>query len=62
LDLRVNTIWAFKKKVLERIHDLEKKGRRPTASVWEEVVIVPKKATRKEKTTRAAVATDSRVP
>ena len=61
LDLRVNTIWAFKKKVLERIHDLEKKGRRPTASVWEEVVIVPKKAKRKPKTSHAAVASDGQI-
>ncbi|MEX2232285.1 MAG: 7TM diverse intracellular signaling domain-containing protein [Cyclobacteriaceae bacterium] len=43
LDLRVNTIWAFKRKVIERIHYLEKKGKKPTALVWEEVVMVPKK-------------------
>jgi hypothetical protein len=44
LNLRVNTIWGFKRKVLERIHDLEKKGNKPTASVWEEIILIPKKS------------------
>jgi len=39
LELRLNTVWAFKHKVAERIHELENKGKRPTASRWEEVVI-----------------------
>jgi two-component system, sensor histidine kinase LadS len=39
LQLRMNTVWAFRRKVSERIHELEKTGRRPTASRWEDVVI-----------------------
>jgi len=41
LDLRVNTLWSFKHKVAERILDLEKKGHKPHASRWDEVIIVP---------------------
>jgi hypothetical protein len=39
LDLRMNTIWGFRKKVLERIKELEVYGRQPTARRWEEVVL-----------------------
>lgn len=39
LDLRVNTIWSFKHKVAERIVDLEKKGKKPVASRWEEIIL-----------------------
>jgi predicted nucleic-acid-binding Zn-ribbon protein len=39
LDLRVNTVWAFKHKVLERVEELDKKGKRPSVSRWEDVVI-----------------------
>ncbi len=39
LDLRVNTVWAFKHKVQERIQELEKHGRKPTATRWEEVIL-----------------------
>ena len=39
LDLRMNTIWSFRKKVFERIEDLEGHGRRPTARRWEDVVL-----------------------
>jgi two-component system, sensor histidine kinase LadS len=39
LELRVNTVWAFRHKVAERIQDLEKKGKRPTISRWEEVIL-----------------------
>lgn len=39
LDLRVNTIWSFKHKVAERIAELEKKGKRPVASRWEEIIL-----------------------
>jgi hypothetical protein len=35
----VNTIWGFKHKVTERIADLEKKGKRPEASRWEEIIL-----------------------
>jgi two-component system, sensor histidine kinase LadS len=41
LDLRVNTLWAFRHKVAERIADLEKRGYRPHASRWEEVILLP---------------------
>lgn len=61
LDLRVNTIWAFKRKVLERIHSLEKKGKKPTASVWEEVVVVPKKIKSRLRSLSTAVETDEDV-
>jgi hypothetical protein len=40
LDLRVNTVWSFKHKILERLQELDKKGKRPTASKWEEVILV----------------------
>jgi two-component system, sensor histidine kinase LadS len=40
LDLRVNTVWSFKHKVIECIHDLEKKGKKPTVSRWEEVILI----------------------
>jgi hypothetical protein len=39
LDLRVNTLWGFKHKVIERLLELESRGRRPHASRWEEVII-----------------------
>ncbi|MEX1239272.1 MAG: 7TM diverse intracellular signaling domain-containing protein [Cyclobacteriaceae bacterium] len=41
LDLRMNTVWGFKKKVLERINHLEKHGKKPTASRWEDVILIP---------------------
>jgi two-component system, sensor histidine kinase LadS len=41
LDLRVNTVWSFKHKVLQRIEELEKRGKRPSASRWEEVILTP---------------------
>jgi two-component system, sensor histidine kinase LadS len=40
LDLRVNTLWGFKHKVAERISELEKGGKRPHASRWEEVILI----------------------
>jgi two-component system, sensor histidine kinase LadS len=39
LDLRVNTVWGFKHKVQERIHELEKHGKKPTLSKWEDVIL-----------------------
>jgi two-component system, sensor histidine kinase LadS len=54
LDLRVNTVWGFKHKVLDRIDQLEKHGRKPTASRWEEVILLPqttKALARKSKAT-----------
>ncbi len=41
LDLRVNTLWSFKHKVSEHIAELEKRGKRPRASRWEEVILLP---------------------
>jgi hypothetical protein len=41
LDLRVNTLWGFRHKVADRISELEKKGYRPNASRWEEVILLP---------------------
>jgi hypothetical protein len=39
LDLRANTIWSFKSKVNDRISELEKTGKRPTASRWEDIIL-----------------------
>jgi two-component system, sensor histidine kinase LadS len=41
LELRVNTIWAFKHKVHECIQELENKGVKTTTHKWQEVIIVP---------------------
>jgi two-component system, sensor histidine kinase LadS len=40
LDLRLNTVWGFKHKVLERLDYLESKGKRPSVSRWEEVILL----------------------
>lgn len=40
LDLRLNTVWAFRQKVQERLAELETHGLRPTASRWEEVILM----------------------
>jgi hypothetical protein len=39
LELRVNTVWGFKHKVIERIAELEKNGKKPIASRWEDVIL-----------------------
>lgn len=39
VDLRVNTVWSFKRKVTERIAELELRGKKPTANRWEDVVL-----------------------
>lgn len=41
LDLRLNTVWAFKHKVTERILELAQGGKKPNISKWEEVVLLP---------------------
>jgi len=46
LKLRTNTVWAFRHKVLERLTELEKKGKKPSASRWEEVILLPHHAKR----------------
>lgn len=54
--VRVNTIWSFKHKVQERLAQLIASGKRPTASRWEEVILVnEKKRTRTTGTSRATV-------
>jgi hypothetical protein len=40
LGLRINTLWAFKNKIIERIDELEKRGNKPHASRWEEVILL----------------------
>jgi hypothetical protein len=40
IDMRMNTVWGFKRKVLHRIIQLEMTGKKPTASKWEEVIIL----------------------
>lgn len=40
LELRANTIWSFKQKVIERIQLLENKGIRTSTSRWQEVIIL----------------------
>jgi hypothetical protein len=41
LDLRLNTVWAFKHKVTERIQELSQGGKKPSIAKWEEVVLLP---------------------
>jgi len=38
LGLRLNTVWSFKHKVLDSIAELHKRGKKPVASKWEEVI------------------------
>ncbi len=38
LGVRLNTIWSFKHKVLDSIAELQKRGKKPIASRWEEVI------------------------
>lgn len=44
LDLRVNTLWAFRTKVSERVSELEKRGHKPHAARWQEVILLPENA------------------
>lgn len=39
LDVALNTVWAFRSKVLMRMKELEDSGRRLNASKWEEVIL-----------------------
>jgi hypothetical protein len=41
LELGINTVWAFKSKVNNRIAELEKRGKKPMVSRWEEVILEP---------------------
>lgn len=53
LDLRLNTVWAFKHKVTERVQELRLRGKHGAISKWEEAVLAgenePKKASKKAK-------------
>lgn len=40
LEIRMNTVWSFRRKLLERISELERHGRKPSAGTWEEVVLL----------------------
>lgn len=40
LELRMNTVWSFRQKVIDRIEELEKKGRKPTVSRWQDVILL----------------------
>jgi two-component system, sensor histidine kinase LadS len=41
LELGINTIWAFKSKVNNRISELEKRDKKTRVSRWEEVILEP---------------------
>ena len=56
LDLRVNTVWSFRHKVLERVQELEKGGRKPVASRWEEVILIHEEGRKSTKASRAVAA------
>jgi two-component system, sensor histidine kinase LadS len=43
LGLGVNTVWAFKSKINNRVSELEKKDKKPHVSRWEEVILEPPK-------------------
>jgi hypothetical protein len=40
LEMRVNTLWAFKQKVSDRIKVLQEVGHIPHASRWEEIILI----------------------
>ena len=40
LDLRLNTVWSFKKRVLERVEEFSERGDRLHASRWEEIILI----------------------
>jgi hypothetical protein len=40
LSLGVNTVWAFRTKVLQRMEELSKEGSQPTTASWEEVILM----------------------
>jgi two-component system, sensor histidine kinase LadS len=39
LEVRINTVWSFKHKVMHRILDLERTGKKPNVSRWEDVIL-----------------------
>ncbi len=46
LDLRTNTVWSFKRKVIESIQELEDQGKRPNTHRWEDVILHLEKETK----------------
>ncbi|CAN5309258.1 hypothetical protein BH09BAC3_BH09BAC3_10780 [soil metagenome] len=62
IDLRINTVWSFRKKVLERIKDLEGNGKEAAANRWEDIILArtaePKIASRKSPSTTQDGALD----
>jgi hypothetical protein len=40
LGLGINTVWAFRTKVQQRIQELSEKGSKPTSATWEEVILL----------------------
>jgi two-component system, sensor histidine kinase LadS len=55
LDVGLNTVWAFKHKVQERLEFLEKRGTRPTVSRWEEVILISEQSASAAKKRRLKV-------
>lgn len=52
LELRVNTIWGFKHKVMERIQELKNTGKKPVASRWEDVILLHEHTSKNRRTRR----------
>lgn len=44
LEIGLNTAWAFRHKVLERLNEMKASGKSPSVSRWEEVISNPNKA------------------
>ncbi len=40
LGLRLNTVWSFKKRVMERVEEQASRGNRPHVSRWEQVILI----------------------
>jgi hypothetical protein len=41
LDLRLNTVWTFKNKVIDHIQYLKTNGKRASAETWQSVLLLP---------------------
>jgi hypothetical protein len=55
LDVGINAIWGFRKKVVERITELSEYGNEITAAKWQDVILdsVHKSPKSKTRTTKA---------
>lgn len=49
LELRLNTVWAFKKRALERMAELTHNGKQPPASKWEDIILIVEESTQKKR-------------